>query len=87
MPPGGSGRQGKSSSTAKDIDLMTMEQINDLQENFSDEISSLSVSESGSSGKVKNDSTYSNVSTVGTNVGYKDVKKFGNGRRQISFPK
>jgi len=74
MPPGGSGRQGKSSSTAKDIDLMTMEQINDLQENFSDEISSLSVSESGSSGKVKNDSTYSNVSTVGTNVGYKDVK-------------
>ncbi|MBC2456410.1 ABC transporter permease [Clostridium beijerinckii] len=74
MPPGGSGRQGKSSSTAKDIDLMTMEQINDLQENFSDEISSISVSESGSSGKVKNDSTYSNVSTVGTNVGYKDVK-------------
>ncbi|MFW2502221.1 ABC transporter permease [Clostridium diolis] len=74
MPPGGSGRQGKSSSTAKDIDLMTMEQINDLQENFSDEISSISVSESGSSGKVKNDSTYSNVNTVGTNVGYKDVK-------------
>ncbi|NRT34256.1 ABC transporter permease [Clostridium beijerinckii] len=74
MPPGGSGRQGKSSSTAKDIDLMTMEQINDLQENFSDEISSLSVSENGSSGKVKNDSTYANISTVGTNVGYKDVK-------------
>ncbi|MVX66103.1 FtsX-like permease family protein [Clostridium chromiireducens] len=72
--PGGSGRQGKSSSSTKDTDLMTMQQINELEENFSDKISSLSVSENGSSGKVKNDTTYSNISTIGTNIGYKDVK-------------
>lgn len=78
MPGGGMrglGRSsGGSSSTAKDTDLMTMEQINELEENFSDKISSLSVSENGSSGKVKNETTYANISTVGTNVGYQDVK-------------
>ena len=70
----GTGRQGKASSTTKDIDLMTMEQINTLQAEFNDKISSLSVSESGTSGKVKNETTYANISTIGTNVGYKDVK-------------
>ena len=69
-----SGRSGSASSTAKDTDLMTMEQINTLQEDFSDQISSLSISESGSSGKVKNETTYANISTVGTNVGYQNVK-------------
>jgi len=64
----------KSSSTTKDTDLMTMDQINTLQEDFSDKISSISISESGSSGKVKNDTTFANVSTIGTNVGYQDVK-------------
>lgn len=73
-PPGGGGRQGKSSSTAKDIDLMTMAQINTLQEEFSDKISSISMNESDVSGKVKNDTTYANINTVGTNVGYGDVK-------------
>lgn len=76
-PPGGGfsgGRQGKSSSTAKDIDLMTIEQINELQEEFSDKISSVSLNESGVSGKVKNETTYANINTVGTNVGYQDVK-------------
>lgn len=68
------GRIGKSSNTAKDIDLMTMDQINALQENFSDKISSISVNENGASGKVKNDTTYANISIVGTNVGYQDVK-------------
>ena len=77
--PGGGMRglgrsSGGSSSTAKDTDLMTMDQINELEENFSDKISSLSVSENGSSGKVKNETTYANISTVGTNVGYQDVK-------------
>jgi len=70
----GGGRQGKSSSTAKDIDLMTMDQINTLQENFSDEISSISMNESDVSGKVKNETTFANINTVGTNVGYQDVK-------------
>ena len=75
MPGGGGGRSsGSSSSTTSDTDLMTMEQINTLQENFSDKISSISISESGASGKVKNDTTFANISTVGTNVGYQDVK-------------
>jgi putative ABC transport system permease protein len=73
-PGGGGGRTSKSSSTAKDIDLMTMEQINTLQENFSDKISSISINESDVSGKVKNETTYANINTVGTNVGYQDVK-------------
>ena len=73
-PQGGGGRQGKSSSTTKDTDLMTMDQINALQENFSDEISCISVNESDVSGKVKSETTYANINTVGTNVGYQDVK-------------
>lgn len=75
--PGGStaGRPGSSNvSTAKDTDLMTMEQINTLNEEFSDEISSISISENGSSGKVKEGTAYANVSTIGTNVGYQNVK-------------
>ena len=72
--PGGGRSSGSSSSTTSDTDLMTMEQINILQENFSDKISSISISESGDSGKVKNETTYANISTIGTNVGYKDVK-------------
>ena len=70
----GGGRQGKASSTAKDTDLMTMDQINTLQENFSDKISSISINESDVSGKVKSETTYANINTVGTNVGYQDVK-------------
>ena len=73
-PRGGAGRQGKSSSTTKDTDLMTMDQINTLQENFSDKISCISVNESDVSGKVKSETTYANINTVGTNVGYQDVK-------------
>ena len=64
----------KSSSTTKDTDLMTMDQINTLQEEFSDKISTISINESSVSGKVKNDITYANINTIGTNVGYQDVK-------------
>jgi len=78
MPGGGfggsGGRQGKASSTTKDTDLMTMDEINALQENFSDKISSISMNESDVSGKVKSDTTYANINAVGTNVGYQDVK-------------
>ncbi|SFC91845.1 ABC transporter permease [Clostridium uliginosum] len=73
-PGAGGGRQGKSSSTTKDTDLMTMDQINTLQEDFSDKISSISINESDVSGKVKNETTFANINTVGTNVGYQDVK-------------
>jgi putative ABC transport system permease protein len=72
--PGGGGRTSKSSSTTKDIDLMSMDQINALQENFNDKISSISINESDVSGKVKSETTYANINTVGTNVGYQDVK-------------
>jgi len=73
-PPGSGRSGGTSSSTTSDVDLMTMEQINTLQENFSDKIGFISISENGTSGKVKNETTYANISTVGTNVGYQDVK-------------
>jgi len=78
-PGGGGGMQGgrmggTSSSSTSDTDLMTMEQINTLQENFSDKIGAISISESGSSGKVKNDTTYANISTIGTNIGYQEIK-------------
>ena len=73
-PPGSGRSGGTSSSTTSDVDLMTMEQINTLQENFSDKINFISISENGTSGKVKNETTYANISTVGTNVGYQDVK-------------
>lgn len=72
--PGGGGRMSQSSSTQKDTDLMTMKQINDLQENFSDKINAISISEDGDSGKVKSETSYANISTVGTNVGYQEVK-------------
>lgn len=62
------------SNTAKDTDLMTMEKINTLQDDFSDKIEAISLSENGSSGKVKSDTSFANVSTVGTNDGYQDVK-------------
>ena len=79
MPGSGGGKtggrsSGSTSSVTSDNDLMTMEQINTLQQNFSDKIGSISISESGDSGKVKNETTYANISTIGTNVGYKDVK-------------
>jgi len=72
--PGGGRSSGSSSSATSDTDLMTMEQINTLQANFGDKIGSISISETGDSGKVKNDTTYANISTIGTNVGYEDVK-------------
>ena len=68
------GRMSRSTSSASDNDLMTMSQINALQENFSDKISAISISETGDSGKVKSDTSYANVSITGTNAGYQDVK-------------
>jgi putative ABC transport system permease protein len=69
------GRPGSSKvSSQKDSDLMTMEQIQTLQSDFSDEISTVSISEDGSSGKVKVGTAYANVQINGTNVGFQDVK-------------
>ncbi|WP_297422315.1 ABC transporter permease [Clostridium sp.] len=75
--PGGAtaGRPGSSKvSSTKDTDLMTMEQIQTLQSNFSDQIDDISISEDGSSGKVKEGTAYANVQVNGTNVGFQTVK-------------
>ncbi|MDR3595591.1 ABC transporter permease [Clostridium sp.] len=75
--PGGmtAGRPGSSKvSSQKDTDLMTMEQIQTLQNDFSDEIDDISISEDGSSGKVKQGTAYANVQINGTNVGFQGVK-------------
>ena len=76
--PGGGGRNGSSSSSTKktpeDSDLLSIEKINTLRENFSDKINAVSISKNSGSGKVKDGSLYANVSVVGTNDGYQDVK-------------
>lgn len=76
--PGGGGRNGSSSSSTKktpaDSDLLSMEKINALRENYSDKISAISISKNSGSGKVKDGSLYANISVVGTNDGYQDVK-------------
>ena len=73
---GGMPGRGRSSTTGtpQDKDLLSMSQIDELQDNFSDKINSLSISETGSSGKAKDGSLYANVNIVGTNTGYEDVK-------------
>lgn len=79
MPGGGmgghSGRFGSSStSTPKDSDLLTMSQIKELEENFSDEIDAFSVTATKDTGKAKSGTAYANVNITGTNPGYEKVK-------------
>lgn len=77
MPGIGGGRQGgRSSSTSspKEKDLLSMEQINTLKEEFSDKISAISISETKASGKAKDGNLYANVNVMGTNTGYQEVK-------------
>ena len=69
---GSNSRSGGSSLT--DSDRMSMEQIENLEMDFSDSISTVSISENGSSGTVKDGSLYANVSLVGTNDGYEEVQ-------------
>lgn len=76
-PGGGGNRSGgskNSTSTAKDSDLLSMDQINTIEDTFKDSIDSISISENGSSGKAKDGDLYANVSIIGTNTGYQDVK-------------
>lgn len=78
-PPGG-GRNGSTSTststkkTAEDSDLLSMEKINTLKDSFSNKISAISISKNSGSGKVKDGSLYANISVIGTNDGYQDVK-------------
>lgn len=76
--PGGGGRGGRmgssSSSTPDDSDLLTMDQIKELDDNFSDKISAFSVTATKDSGKAKDGTSYANVNITGVNPGYEKVK-------------
>lgn len=78
--PGGGGHMGggrpgsSSSSTAKDSDLLSMDQINEIEEEFSDKIEAVSVNASKGSGKAKAGTAYANVNITGVNPGYQQVK-------------
>ena len=76
-PGGGPGRGGpgnSSSNAPDDSDLLTMDQINELADNFSDKIAAFSVTATKGSGKAKNGTAYANVNITGTNPGYEKVK-------------
>ncbi|GAA0077782.1 ABC transporter permease [Clostridium sp. CTA-5] len=71
----GGGKGGSTTNkTPNDSDLLSMDKIKVLQENFDDKISAISISSNDSSGKVKDGSLYANVNIVGTNDGYEQVK-------------
>ena len=79
MPGGGGpggmmGSRGKSGSTAKDSDLISMDMINEMIETYSDKIDAVSISETKDSGKAKDGTLYANVNIIGTNPGYQQVK-------------
>lgn len=59
--------------TMDDSDLLSMEQIEAFEQKFSKDISAVSLSESGSSGKARDGRRYANVSILGVNGGYGDV--------------
>lgn len=74
-PPGnGRSETATTNKTPNDSDLLSIEKINTLQENFKDKISAISISKNSGSGKVKDGSLYANVSVVGTNEGYEEVR-------------
>ena len=74
--------EGRSSKRPEDSDLMTLDQINSIEEAFSDRISNIAVQAQQGSGKVKDGYLYANVATIGVNAGFKDVNniKMLNGR-------
>lgn len=83
-PPGGGGGPGggmrggpsgsSTSSAPDDSDLLTMEQIKEVEDEFSDKIVAVSVSVTKDSGKAKSGTAYANVNITGTNPGYEKVK-------------
>ena len=81
MPGGGGGMRGgggppgsSTSATPDDSDLLTMDQIKELADNFSDKIAAFSVTATKDSGKAKSGTAYANVNITGTNPGYEKVK-------------
>ncbi len=59
--------------SAEDKDLMSMEMLNSLSEQFKNQVAAVSISESDSSGQVKDGRLYANVSVSGVNPGYMKV--------------
>jgi len=62
-----------SSNEPEDSDLLTLDQINSMNEAFKDRISNISIDASTGQGKIKDGYLYANISTVGVNDQYKDV--------------
>lgn len=67
------GSEGRSNKRPDDSDMMTLAQINSIQETFSDRISSIAVQSQQGRGKVKDGYLYANIATIGVNAGFKDV--------------
>ena len=65
--------EGRSSNRPEDSDLITLDQINTLEETFSDRISNIAVQAQQGSGKAKDGYLYANITTIGVNAGFKDV--------------
>jgi putative ABC transport system permease protein len=65
--------EGRSNKSPEDSDLMTLDQIEGIQEAFSDRISNISIQAQQGSGKVKDGYLYANIKTTGVNAGFKDV--------------
>lgn len=61
---------GYGSSTIDEKDLISEEMISKLRQKFSDEITSVSLTESAGSGQVKDGRLYANVSVTGVNADY-----------------
>ena len=61
------------SVSADDKDLMTLEMLNSLEEQYSDQVAAISISESDGSGQVKDGRLYANVSVSGVNPGYRQA--------------
>ena len=57
-----------------DSDLLTIEQIEMVQERFSDEISDLAIYQNGGAGKAQDGHRYANVSVYGVNPGFGAVQ-------------
>ena len=65
---------GSGSNKIDDSDLLSPEQIDQIQRKFSAEISAIALKEGGSSGKAEKGHNYANVSLDGVNPGYGDVE-------------
>lgn len=59
--------------SAEDKDLMTLDMLNSFEEQYKNQVAAISISESDSTGQVKDGRLYANVSVSGVNPGYMQV--------------